>query len=118
MTNDGEEMRCLSLEGHFNSVRAVAFSPDGKQLVSGSDNCKVKLWDAATGEPPQTLDGHVDSVCAVAFSPDGIGLGRLHDQAMGRGQPMMHPVLNTLKTFILRKSIHRFSPTFDNSEEY
>jgi len=70
MTNDGEEMRCLSLEGHSDSVRAVAFSPDGKQLVSGSDNCKVRLWDAATGAPPQTLDGHVSSVCAVAFLPD------------------------------------------------
>jgi WD40 repeat protein len=49
----------------------VAFSPDGKWVVSGSDDETVRLWDAATGAPLQTLEGHTDWIISVAFSPDG-----------------------------------------------
>ena len=52
-------------------VRSVAFSPDGKQVVSGSNDETVRLWDAATGAALQTLEGHTDAVNSVAFSPDG-----------------------------------------------
>jgi WD40 repeat protein len=49
----------------------VAFSPDGKLVVSGSWDKAVRLWDAATGAARQTLEGHSDMVTSVAFSPDG-----------------------------------------------
>ena len=58
------------LKGHSSSVSAVAFSQDGKQMASASDDNTVQLWDAATGETLQTLRGHSDRVNAVAFSPD------------------------------------------------
>ena len=57
-------------EGHSDWVSSVAFSPDSKQVVSGSDNPTVRLWDAATGALLQTLEGHNGPVNSVAFSPD------------------------------------------------
>ncbi|KAH9205195.1 NACHT domain-containing protein, partial [Leptodontidium sp. 2 PMI_412] len=47
-----------TLEGHSSGVSSVAFSPDGKQAVSGSYDATVRLWDAATGALQQTLEGH------------------------------------------------------------
>ncbi|MEG8182841.1 hypothetical protein GZH49_30705 [Nocardia terpenica] len=53
-------------------VRSVAFSPDGKRLVSGASDFTVRLWDVASetqiGLP---LLGHTDTVWTVAFSADG-----------------------------------------------
>ena len=63
---------CLqTLEGHSHSVKAVAFSPDGKVLASTSYDRIVQLWNATTGAWKQTLEGHRSLVNAVAFSPDG-----------------------------------------------
>ncbi|WP_461256042.1 WD40 domain-containing protein [Treponema sp. R80B11-R83G3] len=57
--------------GHISTVYSVAFSPDGKTVVSGSDDKTVKLWDVGMGRELRTLSGHSLSVRSVAFSPDG-----------------------------------------------
>ncbi|MEO0767961.1 MAG: NB-ARC domain-containing protein [Cyanobacteria bacterium J06649_4] len=63
-----------TFQGHQNWVCSVAFSPDGTQLVSGSADRTIRLWDVTTGECLQTLEGHQNWVMAVAFSPDGTQL--------------------------------------------
>ena len=60
----------ITLAGHTNEVWSVAFSPDGKRIVSGGDDA-VKLWDAGTGQELLTVKGHGDIVTSVAFSRDG-----------------------------------------------
>jgi WD40 repeat protein len=61
----------MTLEGHSDWVMSIAFSPDGKQVISGSRDKTVQLWDAATGAALQTLEDHSNTVRSVAFSPNG-----------------------------------------------
>ncbi len=63
-----------ALVGHTAGVNAVAFSPDGKTVATGSWDETIRLWDVATGGEIRQLLGHLRSVHAVAFSPDGTAL--------------------------------------------
>ncbi len=54
-----------------SSANSVAFSPDGKRIVTGSLDATAKVWDAQSGKELLTLKGHSSSVMSVAFSPDG-----------------------------------------------
>ncbi|CCA75010.1 related to WD40-repeat protein (notchless protein) [Serendipita indica DSM 11827] len=62
----------MTYRGHGAAAEAVAFSPDGIHVVSGSYDRTVRLWDAETGtQIGQPFMGHSDRVYSVAFSPDG-----------------------------------------------
>ncbi|HEY9651108.1 MAG TPA: serine/threonine-protein kinase [Coleofasciculaceae cyanobacterium] len=64
--------RCIhTLPGHFSSINALAFSPDGTTLASGSADRTVKLWNIDSKIPRCSLSGHSSLVEAVVFSPDG-----------------------------------------------
>ena len=55
---------------HSNPVLSVAISPDGKTIVSNSDD-NIKLWSLTTKQEICALNGHSDRVNVVAISPDG-----------------------------------------------
>ncbi|MCH9655280.1 MAG: hypothetical protein K0U86_24315 [Planctomycetes bacterium] len=48
-------------------IKAVAFSEDGKQVVTGDDSQKVRLWNVTTGKELDTLSGHTAGVSSVAY---------------------------------------------------
>jgi hypothetical protein len=52
-------------------VNALAVTPDGRHVVSGSDDETLRVWDLATVETKTTLQGHTRFVTAVAVTPDG-----------------------------------------------
>lgn len=65
------------LKGHDNVIHALAFSPDGQWLASGSADYTVRIWDVSKiGTAKEkfvaaaVLKGHTDYVYGVAFSPD------------------------------------------------
>ncbi|BAY30193.1 WD repeat protein [Nostoc carneum NIES-2107] len=60
-----------TLVGHSSSVKALALTPDGKYVISGSDDNTVKVWNWQIGEELRTLNGHSNSVNAIALTPDG-----------------------------------------------
>ncbi|KAF5343412.1 hypothetical protein D9757_015390 [Collybiopsis confluens] len=60
------------LYGHTSVVTSVAFSCDGQQVVSGSADQTVRIWNVKTGQQiGDPLYGHTSMVTSVAFSPDG-----------------------------------------------
>lgn len=68
-----------ALSGHSGRVMACAFSPDGRQLVSASDDNTLKVWDVTTGRELVTLAGHGYTVRSCAFSPDGARVASVAD---------------------------------------
>jgi WD40 repeat protein/serine/threonine protein kinase len=59
---------------HGGLLLALAFSPDGSQVVTGSRDSKVQFWDVKAGKLRQTVQLPGSGVDALAFSPDGTRL--------------------------------------------
>src|SRR5262249_24680907 len=59
------------LARHKNSVIWLAFSPDGRQLASHSQDKTVRIWDTSTHKSVAVPSGHGLDVRAGTFSPDG-----------------------------------------------
>lgn len=56
---------------HNSNVYGVAFSPDGRTLLSGSIDSQAALWDASTGKKLHALQGHQGMLWSVAFGARG-----------------------------------------------
>ena len=94
----------LDTGGHMAKIQDIAFTPDGRQLVSASDDKTIRVWDLATGKTVRIIRGEIapgdpGRIYAMALSPDGkwlaaggstgpecAGCGdiRLYDFAAGR----------------------------------
>jgi WD40 repeat protein len=61
----------LILEEHRGRVRACGFSPDASQILSASDDCTLRVWDAESGTRLAVLTGHTKAVTHCAWFPDG-----------------------------------------------
>ena len=59
------------LRGHLERITCLAFSPDGRLLVSGAADDFVRVWDVESGQTLGVCRGHQGNIRAVAFSPDG-----------------------------------------------
>jgi WD40 repeat protein len=68
---DGETGRKVIPLGDSGDVNVLAFSPDGRRLVSGGNGQPLRVWDTATGKELHTFEGHTDNVLSAAFHPDG-----------------------------------------------
>ena len=64
-----DEQEC-TLTGHSDWVFSVAYSPDGKHIVSGSDDKTVKIWDSTTGKEVSALVYHRPIVCCCMECSD------------------------------------------------
>ncbi len=69
--NLSEKRQLRTLVGHAKAVRCLAFSPDGRQLLSGGEDKLILLWNVDTGKVIQELKGHTNAPNQVVFSPDG-----------------------------------------------
>jgi WD40 repeat protein/energy-coupling factor transporter ATP-binding protein EcfA2 len=79
------------LREHSDRLAAIAFSPDGQTVLTGSYDGTARLWELQTGKPLQVLTGHAEHVVCVAWSPDGArvatgswdGTARIWDPSTG-----------------------------------
>jgi WD40 repeat protein/uncharacterized caspase-like protein len=66
----------LDTGGHMALIRSIAFTPDGRQLVSASEDKTIRVWDLASGKTVRTIRGESTpaqggKVYVMALSPDG-----------------------------------------------
>lgn len=59
------------LTGHENSVNSISWSPDSKELASGSFDATIRIWDVESAKTRATLQGHEGLVFGVHWSPNG-----------------------------------------------
>ena len=63
--------RLVVSTGHSSMLGSVAFSADGRRVLTGSWDKTARLWDVESGELIRVFGGHADTVASAVFSPDG-----------------------------------------------
>lgn len=65
------EDKLITLSGHTGTINSLAFSRDGKRLVTASSDGTARVWDTSTGQSVAELRGHVGAVNSAEFNPEG-----------------------------------------------
>ena len=65
------ESYILKQQGHFDSVNALVYSPDGQRIITTADDGKVKVWDTESGFCIVTFTEHSSGVTACEFAKRG-----------------------------------------------
>lgn len=65
------ESYILKQQGHFDSMNALAYSPDGQRIITGADDGKIKVWDTQSSFCIVTFTEHSSAVTACEFAKRG-----------------------------------------------
>ncbi|KAI9818365.1 MAG: hypothetical protein M1826_001387 [Phylliscum demangeonii] len=65
------ETYVLKQQGHFDTMNALAYTPDGQRIVTAADDGKVKVWDVSSGFCIATFTEHTGGVMDCAFAKKG-----------------------------------------------
>ncbi|KAH7371797.1 periodic tryptophan protein-like protein 2 [Cadophora sp. MPI-SDFR-AT-0126] len=65
------ENQILKQQGHFDSMNALVYSPDGQKIVTTADDGKIKVWDVNSGFSIATFTEHISGVTACEFAKRG-----------------------------------------------
>lgn len=66
-----DSLRLVLPMGHSDYLQSANYSPDGKLIVTASEDNSILIWESRTGKLLRTLIGHTDKVKSAFFSPDG-----------------------------------------------
>lgn len=65
------ESYILKQQGHFDSMNAIVYSPDGQRIITTADDGKIKIWDTQSGFCIVTFTEHSSGVTACEFAKRG-----------------------------------------------
>jgi WD40 repeat protein len=72
------------VKGHSDTILAVVFTPDGKQLITGSADHSIKIWEVASGKQIASWIAHTSVIRSLAISHSGELLASCGDDHFAR----------------------------------
>jgi WD40 repeat protein len=99
---DAETRKLVAnLKGHTNIVLCLAWTADGKTLISGSSDRSIRTWNTTTWQQISVLTGHTNFIWGISISPNGRILASASQDKTARlwnlengqliGPPLQHP---------------------------